>query len=441
MPDPRDTTTSASSKQGEPRPAVPQEAPGTSGTMPLPPDRAPQAPAGGGGDTASPAAALADQDAGGGHADLPPSPGRMAWRRFRRHRPGMVGLAILLVLYLVMIFADFVAPYHYADEVRPLSFAPPTAIHFSDAGGSSARPFVHPFRIELDDNLTEVLRPDTSRRQYIRFFVRGAPYKLFGLIPTNVRLFGIDPLPPDAAGDEYFARFYLMGADGTGRDIFSRICYGSRVSMTIGLLGAAVVLVIGLTIGGASGYFGGITDDLLQRLCEMVMLLPGFYLLLMLRFIFPANMDSTTVYLAVVLILSLVGWAAFARVIRGMVLSIRKEDYVQAARAMGLSHARIIARHVLPNTAGYVIVAVTLRIPYYILGESALSLLSLGIMEPTPSWGNMLQKATDILELDQHPWVLWPGLFIFLAIMAFNLVGDGLRDAVDPRGLATEASK
>ena len=408
--------------------AVPQEAPGNAGAMPLPP-RVPAQP----GDDGTSAVGTSGERSEKRDA-RPPSPTKMAWRRFRRHRPGMVGLGILIVLYLVVIFADFVAPYHYADEARQLTWAPPTRIRFSDDTGSSIRPFVHPFTIDYDENLNTVLRPDTSRRLYLRFFVRGAPYKLLGVIPTNVRLFGVDPLPPEATG-RYFARFYLMGADGTGRDIFSRICYGSRISMTIGLLGAGIVLVIGLTVGGASGYFGGLTDDVLQRVCEMVMLLPGFYILLMLRFMFPADMDSTTVYFAVVLILSLVGWAAFARVVRGMVLSIRKEDYVQAARAMGLSHARIIAKHVLPNTVGYVVVAVTLKIPYYILGESALSLLSLGIMEPTPSWGNMLQKATDILELDQHPWVLWPGLFIFLAIMAFNLVGDGLRDAVDPRGL------
>ena len=368
-------------------------------------------------------------------------PGKIAWQRFRKHRPGMIGLAILVVLYLVAIFADFVAPYHYANEVRELTWAPPSDLHFSDANGSSARPFIHPFRITFDENLNTVFEPDRSQRLYLRFFVAGEPYKLLGLIPARTRLFGVDRLPPGAAaeaGGEYFSRFYLLGADGSGRDVFSRICYGARVSMTIGLLGAVVVLLIGLTVGGISGYFGGLVDDVLQRLCEMVMLLPGFYLLLLLRFAFPANMDSTKVYFAVILILSLVGWAGFARVIRGMVLSIRKEDYVQAARAVGLSTPRIIARHVVPNTMGYVIVATTLRIPGYILGESALSLLSLGIMEPTPSWGNMLSKAMDILELNQHPWVLWPGVFIFAAIMAFNLVGDGLRDALDPRGLDTK---
>ena len=360
-------------------------------------------------------------------------PARLAWRRFRRHRPGMFGLAILVLLYLMAIFAGFLAPYHYTDEQRELHWAPPSSLRFSDESGSSLRPFIHPLRINFDENFNTVRELDRSRRCYLRFFVEGEPYRLLGIIPMNTRLFGVDPVPNDQG--QYFSRIYLLGGDGSGRDIFSRICYGARVSMTIGLLGAAMVLVIGLTVGGASGYFGGWVDNVLQRLCEMIMLLPGFYLLLLLRYMFPMNMDSTKVYFAVILILSLVGWAAFARVIRGMVLSIRKEDYVQAARAMGLSHARIIAKHVIPNTMGYVVVATTLRIPGYIIGESALSLLGIGIMEPTPSWGNMLERARDILELNQHPWVLWPGVFIFAAIMAFNLVGDGLRDAVDPRGL------
>jgi peptide/nickel transport system permease protein len=167
----------------------------------------------------------------------------------------------------------------------------------------------------------------------------------------------------------------------------------------------------------------------------MVLLLPGFYLLLMLRFTFPQNMSSEKVYFAVVLILSLIGWPSLAIVVRGMVKSIRAMDFVQAARAAGLGHARIIARHVLPNRAGYIIVSATLRIPGYIIGEAALSVLGLGITEPTPSWGNMLEKARDIIELNQHAWLLWPGLFIFLAVMAFNLVGDALRDALDPRRL------
>jgi peptide/nickel transport system permease protein len=347
----------------------------------------------------------------------------------------MAGLIILIVLYLVAIFAGFIAPYDYEDEVRDLQWSPPTAIHFSDAAGFSWRPFVYPTTMDFDENFRLVRKTDTTRRCYLRFFVHGGTYKLLGLFNTNIRLFGVDPIVATDSANPYYSRIYLLGSDLSGRDIFSRICYGARVSMSIGLVGAAFVLVIGLAIGGASGYFGGLTDDLLQRLCEMIMLLPSFYMLLMLRFVFPSNMDSVQVYFAVILILSLLGWASFARVIRGMVLSIRKEDYIQSARAIGLSPARIIGRHVIPNTMGYVIVATTLRIPAYILGESALSILGLGIMEPTPSWGNMLQKAMDITELNQHPWVLWPGFFIFIAVIAFNLVGDGLRDALDPRRL------
>jgi peptide/nickel transport system permease protein len=359
-------------------------------------------------------------------------PIRVAVRAFRRHRLGVTGLAVLALLYAVAIFADFVAPYRFDDETRDLLWAPPTPIRFRDASGFSWRPFIHPFRMTIDENLNLVPEPDRSQRCYIRFFAPSRPDKLLGLVPISRRLLGVDPPVQAASPQPLYSRLYLMGADSTGRDVFSRICYGSRISMTIGLCGAGIVLMIGLTVGGVSGYVGGRVDDLLQRLCEMVMLLPGFYLLLMLRFMFPANMSSVKVYFAVILILSLVGWAGLARVIRGMVLSIRTLDFIQAARALGLTHWRIIRRHVLPNTMGYTIVSLTLSIPGYILGESALSILGLGIMEPIPSWGNMLSQAMDINQLEHHPWVLWPGAFIFLAVMAFNLVGDGLRDSVDP---------
>ncbi len=365
--------------------------------------------------------------------DVRESPLRLSWRAFRRHRPGMVGLGLLIVLYLLAIFAGFVAPYDYDDQIRDLLWARPTPIRFSDANGRSWRPFINPIKVEFDEDLNLVVRPDESKRCYVRFFVAGDPWKLFGLFNVRTHLFGVDPVPNPDPGVPTYSRIYLMGADISGRDVFSRICYGSRISMTIGLVGASIVLVIGLMVGGTSGYFGGMTDNLLQRLCEMVMLLPGFYLLLMLRFIFPANMDSVKVYFAVVFILAFVGWAGLARVIRGMILSVREMPYVDAARALGMSSGRIIFRHILPATTGYVVVAITLAIPGYIIGESALSVLGLGITEPTASWGNMLQKAMDLVELQQHPWILWPGLFIFAAVMGFNLVGDGLRDAMDPK--------
>ncbi|MDB5301653.1 MAG: oligopeptide transport system permease protein AppC [Phycisphaerales bacterium] len=364
-------------------------------------------------------------------------PLRIAWRRFRRHRPGLAGLAILVLLYIVVVFADFISPYSFDSEARELLWAPPN-VHFVDGNGFSIRPFVHPLRIYTDmATFAEVRDEDQSQRLYLRLFTRGDSHSLLGFVPSTIHLFGVDPISPGLQSHGYFSRVYLMGADNSGRDVFSRLCYGSRISMTIGLIGTFFVLLIGLALGGAMGYFGGRIDDLLYSFSQMVLLLPGFYLLLMLRFAFPSNMGSIKVYFAIILILSIVGWPSFAMVIRGMVQSIMQESYVLAARAVGLGHARIIARHVLPNTTSYVIVTMTLRIPAYILGESALSLLGLGISEPDPSWGNMLHNAMDIVELNQHPWVLWPGVFIFLAVVAFNLVGDGLRDAFDPRRLKT----
>jgi len=361
-------------------------------------------------------------------------PFRSAWRAFRKHKLGLVGLFLLILLYGMAIFADFVAPYDFDDQVRDLQWGRPTALHFSDEKGFSIRPFIYPTRSYIDDNFNVRQDEDRTQRCYLRWFVASEEHTFLGLFNIHHRLFGFDPpSKPAAGGEKYYARFYLFGADLIGRDIFSRICYGARVSMTIGILGEALVLLIGLMLGGISGYFGGRVDDLLQRFGEIIMLLPGFYLLLMLRFLFPQDMGSVKIYFAIIIILAVVSWPGLARVIRGMVLSIRQMDFVQSARAIGLGPMRIITRHVLPNTFGYVIVTVTLSIPSYILGESALSLLGLGIMEPNASWGNMLARAMDIAELDQHPWILWPGLFIFLAVMAFNMVGDALRDALDPK--------
>ena len=362
------------------------------------------------------------------------SPLRVSLSNFLSHRPAVFGLFVLFILYVVALGADFIAPYHFDNEERSLQWSPPSNLHFSDENASGWRPFVYPIRSYIDDDFTIKTEPDKNVRLYFRFFITVPEYYFLGTVPLKTKLFGFDPAPAVAdGGEQYFSRYYMLGADMKGRCIFSRICYGSRVSMSIGILGAAIVFVIGMFVGGVSGYFGGAIDNVLQRLCELIMLLPGFYLLLMLRFLFPPDMSSVTVYFAVVLILALVGWAPLARVIRGMVLSIRSNDYIQSARAIGQTDLAIIVKHVLPNTLSYAIVAVTLAIPGYIIGESALSVLGLGIMEPIPSWGNMLQKATEINELQQHPWVLWPGFFIFVAIMAFNLVGDGLRDAFDPK--------
>jgi len=248
-------------------------------------------------------------------------------------------------------------------------------------------------------------------------------HRLLGLFPIHTRLIGVDEP----------ARLYLLGADARGRDLLSRILYGGRVSLTIGLVGVAVSFAIGMLVGGLSGYYGGKFDVATQRICEMIMLIPSFFLMLALRAALPANIGSIQVYFMIVLIMSFIGWAGMARVIRGMVLSIRSAEYVEAARAIGQRDLKIIVQHVLPQTLSYAIVSVTLSIPGFILGESALSLLGLGIQDPEASWGNLLRNAMNVSSITYQPWILLPGVFIFIAVMAFNFLGDGLRDAFDPR--------
>ena len=359
------------------------------------------------------------------YCDIAPgSPWRIALRRLRRHRPAVLALGVLVVWYLLALFAGFVAPYHYDDENRDHSYHPPGSVHFFDPEGRfHLRPFVYASRYEFDPYFNRRWVVDRSRRYPVRFFSRGDPYRILGLIPARMRLFAV----------ESPGRIYLFGADYRGRDLFSRILWGGQVSLTIGLVGVTISFSIGMLVGGLSGYLGGAGDFLIQRVCEMIMLIPGFYLLLVLRNTFPPGLSSVQVYFGIVLILAFIQWAAFSRVIRGMVLSIREQEFVLAAHAAGVPAHRIIVRHILPNTLSYAIVYVTLSIPYYILGESALSLIGLGIQDPVPSWGNLLQKAMSIPELKFHPWILIPGLFIFIAVMAFSFLGDGLRDALDPK--------
>jgi peptide/nickel transport system permease protein len=258
----------------------------------------------------------------------------------------------------------------------------------------------------------------------IRLFVHGAPYRLFGVIRTDRHLFGVDP--PE--------RLFLFGADSFGRDVFSRLLFGGQVSLTVGLVGIAISFTLGLLLGGISGYLGGWVDTVIMRSTELLLSIPGLYLIIALRGIFPTDLPSQQVYLAIVAILAFIGWAGLARIIRGMVLSIRQAEYVAAAEALGMSRLRVIARHILPNTLSFVIVAATISVPGYILGEIVLSFLGVGVQEPAASWGNMLNQARSLRVLGSFPWLLFvPGTAIFLTVMAFNLFGDGLRDALDPR--------
>ena len=262
---------------------------------------------------------------------------------------------------------------------------------------------------------------DKSVKHKIKFFVRGEKYKFLGVIPCDLHLFGTD------------GKIYLLGCDINGRDVFSRILFGGRISMTIGFLALFVLFPIGLLYGGISGYFGGKVDMLMMRFAEAVMSIPSFYLLIILAAILPSNMTSVQRFMLIVIILALIGWAGFARVVRGMVLSIKTSDYVQAAEAIGASKMRVILKHILPQTASYIIVAMTLSVPSYILSESGLSFLGLGIQQPDASWGNMLKEAQEYFNILYRPWLLTPGFLIFIAVLSFNILGDTIRDILDPK--------
>jgi peptide/nickel transport system permease protein len=354
-----------------------------------------------------------------------PSPGPWLrfWREFRRSPAGVGGAVVLALLYLVALLAPFLAPYAEDDIDRARFYHPPQALVYRDAHGNWT-PWPHVRATHLADAAAFRYQPDDTPAQPLRLFVRGAPYRLLGVVPGDRHLFGVDAP----------TRIYLLGTDAEGRDVLSRLLYGAQVSLTVGVVGIAISFTLGLLVGGISGYAGGWLDDLLMRLTEVLLSIPGLYLLLALRGVFPAEASSRQVYLGIVVVLALMGWAGLARVIRGMVLALRRVEYVAAAEALGMSRARVLVRHILPNTLSFVIVAATLSIPGYILGEVVLSFLGLGVQEPAASWGNMLAQARSLRVLTSFPWMLIaPGIAIFVTVLAFNVFGDGLRDAVDPR--------
>ena len=353
----------------------------------------------------------------------PRSPWLLFWRQFRKSQLGVVGGALLALLYGLAALAPFIAPYSQEEMDRARFFHPPQGLHWIDgAHRFHLVPFVRPTILVDASNLA--YREDPARLLPLRLFVRGARYRLLGLLPADRHLYGVDPP----------GRIYLLGADGFGRDVVSRLLYGAQISLTVGLVGIAISFTIGLLLGGVSGYFGGWVDVLIMRSTELLLTIPGLYLIVALRTMLPTNLPSQQVYLGIVAILSLIGWAGLARIIRGIVLSIRSLEYVAAAEALGMGRLRIITRHILPNTMSFVIVAATIAVPGFILGEVFLSFLGVGVQEPSASWGNMLNQARSLRVLTSFPWLLFaPGLAIFVTVMAFNFFGDGLRDALDPR--------
>ena len=347
---------------------------------------------------------------------------QLIWWRFRKHRLAVFGGIVLVIIYLMAIFADFLAPYHPNAHDAKHIYAPPQKIRFVGEDGFSLRPFVYGYEMKVDPRtFRRVYTEDRSKVYPLQFLVRGHEYKLLGLIPTDIHLFGTEEGP-----------VFLFGTDRMGRDVLSRILHGARISTSIGLVGVFLSLLIGIIVGGISGYCGGVVDNVVQRIIEFLVSIPTLPLWMGLSAALPPNWPPVRIYFGMTIILSLVGWTGLARVVRSKFLSLREEDFVLAARVVGAGRSRIIMRHMVPSFMSHIVAAVTLSIPSMILSETSLSFLGLGLRPPTISWGVLLQEAQNISTVALYPWLLLPGLFVVVTVLAFNFLGDGLRDAADP---------
>lgn len=350
------------------------------------------------------------------------------WHNLKKNPLARSGVIILMIFYLTAVFAEFIAPYSPYQSQIDGSLLPPTRIYWLNPQGEFIGPHVYPTtQGPVDINTGErLLQQDQTKPSPLVLFAKGEPYKLWGLIPGDRHLFG-------TKGP---GKINILGTDEQARDQFSRIVHGSRISLSVGIFGIAIVFPLGMLMGGISGYFGGWLDVFIMRIAEVLMTIPGIYLLVALAAILPPGLSSTQRFLLIVMITSFISWAGLARVIRGQVLSIKEMEFVQATRAIGGNPLYIIIRHVLPQTATYVIISATLAIPSFIVSESVLSLIGLGIQQPDASWGNLLSSATNASILILNPWLVWPpAILLILTVLAFNLLGDGLRDALDPRSI------
>lgn len=351
----------------------------------------------------------------------------LVWRAFRKHKLAMVGAVVTLLFYLTVLFAEFLAPFSTSMFHDQYPYAPPQRIHVVDrsAGGVDLGLYVYDYTQQLDDESLAVRYTiDPTHKIPLRLFDRSAEsYRLLGVIPSNVHLIG--PVNDDHP-------MYLLGSDRNGRDLLSRIVIGSRVSMTIGLVGVTFAFVLGVLLGGISGYFGGKVDTVVQRVVELFMSMPTLPLWLGLAAALPRDWGATERYFAITSILALFAWTDLARVTRGRFLSLREEEFITSARLDGNRPPRVITRHLLPLFTSHLIASLTLSIPSMILAETALSFLGLGLQPPVVSWGVLLQEAQNIRVVATAPWLMLPGAAVVLAVLSLNFVGDGLRDAADP---------
>jgi peptide/nickel transport system permease protein len=354
-------------------------------------------------------------------------PWKLMWWRFRKHKMALVCSVILIVFYFVAVFCEFVAPYDPDQAMIQFKQVPPTAIHIRDAEGRFHSPFVYQHLHAMDPQTLQITYKELPGTRYsIQLFARDFEYKLLGLWTTDVHLYGLPPAAKDQQG------VFIFGTDRLGRDMFSRVCYGARLSLSMGMVSVFLSLVLGVVLGGISGYYGGTADVIIQRVIEFIRTIPTIPLYMTLSAALPITWPVEWTYLGLTMILAVVGWTWMARVVRGRFLAMREEDFVLAARLNGSSEMRIILRHMLPSFLSYIIAALTLNIPNMILWETGLSFIGLGLRPPAISWGVLLQEAMNVRSLVLSPWVLVPGFAVVISVLAFNFVGDGLRDAADP---------